>query len=177
MTSHNSLKQRAKSGATVVSAVFLLLSLIVSLSAFVLFNDGQVDRVLFFPGARTARVTGELRRLPGLGDDREDLRLLLNEVILGPVEIQHGRLVPRGTRVRSLIVNDGIAFVNFDQGILFEAPDQQLALEEVLDVLRRTIRYNFRSIERVVFTVNGQLPSQPFFQIQPPPEVEPVETP
>ncbi len=177
MTSHNSLKQRVKSGATIVSGAFLLLSLVVSLSAFALFNDGQVDRVLFFPGARTARVSGELRSLPALGDTRDDLRLLLNEVILGPAEIQHGRLVPRGTQVRSLIVNDGIAFVNFNEVILFEAPDQQLALEEVFDVLRRTIRYNFRSIERVVFTVNGQLPSQPFFQISPPPEVEPVETP
>lgn len=172
MKPKHTLKQRLRTAGVVVAGGFLLLSFIVSLGAFVLWNDGQRDRTLFFPGARTSEVSGELRRLPRLDTTREDLRLLMREIILGPTEIRHGRLVPRGTQLRSVIVRDNKAFINFSEGILFEAPEQQLALEEVLDVLRRTVRYNFREIDRVVFTINGQLPSQPFFEIEPPPDPE-----
>lgn len=161
--------QRFRTARVAVAGGFLLLSFIVSLGAFVLFNDGRIDRTLFFPGARTAEVGGELRSLPRLDNTREDLQLLMREIILGPTEIRHGRLLPRGTQLRSVIVRDNKAFINFSEGILFEAPEQQLALEEVLDVLRRTVRYNFREIDRVVFTINGQLPSQPFFELPPPP--------
>ncbi len=172
MKSKHSPLQRLLTGGAAVSGIFLLLSLIVSVSAFVLFSDGQIDRILFFPGARTSRVSGEVRRLPQQDDMRADVQLLLREIMLGPTDIQHGRLVPRDTTIRSVIVRDDKAFVDFSEGIVFEAPDQQLALEEVFDVLRRTIRYNFRRIDRVIFTVNGQLPSQPYFQIPPPSEGE-----
>lgn len=172
MRSERAPKSRLWTGGVVVSGIFLILSFVLSLSAFTLFNDGRVDRVLFFPGARSTRVTGEIRRLPRQENTRADIQLLLRELILGPTEIRHGRLLPRDTKLQSVIVSDDKVFINFSAGILVEAPDQQLALEEVFDVLRRTIRYNFRRIDRVIFTVNGQLPSQPYYRIAPPPELD-----
>lgn len=149
-----------------VGLILLATALVVSLSWMLVENRGRAERVLFFPGHIDAELKGEARVVPRQGNLERDVTVLVDEILLGPVDLSKSRILPMEASVRSLLVRDRTVYLDFAPEILFLQEQLGYSLEEAFDAVRRSVKYNFRGIRRVVITINGQLPGQPHFEVK-----------
>ncbi|TVR90116.1 MAG: hypothetical protein EA428_08825 [Spirochaetaceae bacterium] len=130
---------------------------VVSLVFFFLFRSPMHYQILFFPDIRTGELSGERRMLPRLSNSKDAARQLVEEIILGPVDIQHSRVAPRSTIIRTLVVRDRVLYLDLSTDILHEIEDED-AFFAIQRAFEHTIRFNYRTIREIVFTVDGQEP-------------------
>ena len=97
--------------AIVIALIFLL---VICLSAVQYFycKDKLERRILFFPTVSSTRLVGEERLIP-LKKGEDAIRILLAELILGPVLPNHVRILPKETRVTSLLWRKDSVYINF----------------------------------------------------------------
>jgi hypothetical protein len=132
--------------------------------ALTLARDRGDRRVLSFPALAAAGAGGpllfreETRRLPERAALAGELRLLVEEVILGPADHRAHRLLPRHTEVIAVHVKGDTAFVNLSRHVLFDPTPVPTTGHERLQVLRGTILANFRELSTVALLVEGQEP-------------------
>ncbi len=134
------------------------LSLLLALFLFFFIHDKQVERVLYFPLYNEAELEGELRRLPKKANREDDIELLVRELILGPFDIHHSRVLPKDTDVESLLLRKGRVYVDFSLDPVLKKEGSILSLAEQIAALERTIRFNFPSVEDIMVTFSGQSP-------------------
>lgn len=140
-----------------VSLVLLVATFAVSILFFFLFRGPLHYQVLFFPQMRGGELSGERRMVPRVRDPKLAARQLAEELILGPVEIFHARIVPRSTRIRNIMLRDKVLYLDLSTDILHEIETEE-AFWEIKRAFEHTIRFNYRTIRDVVFTVDGQVP-------------------
>jgi len=130
---------------------------VVSLVFFFLFRSPLHYQVLFFPNIRTGELSGERRMLPRLSNSKDAAGQLVEEMILGPVSIQHSRVVPRSTSIRTLMLRDKVLYLDLSTDILHDIEDRD-SFFAIQKAFEHTIRFNYRTIREIVFTVGGQEP-------------------
>ena len=147
-----------------VAALLLVASFLISLAFYWVIEARYAERVLFFPGNITNEVSGEERIVRNYGDVERDMQVLLEEMILGPTSLYRSRVLPKETRIRLFMLRDGVVYVDLSRDVLFRDDQVHIDFEEAVAGLERSLRYNFRSIDDVVVTVDGQLPYEPYFE-------------
>ncbi len=136
--------------------------LIISLALFLFVPGRQVRRVLFFTNTVDTGLSGEIRYLPSHSPRETSIRMVLDELLLGPVDIEHERLLPEDTRIRSFLYRDGIVYIDFSHDII--DPSAALDIRELLEGVERTVTFNFPSVRDVVITIRGQVPFTPYYE-------------
>lgn len=143
-------------------AIVALVALVAAAAATNIGLGPRRAYTLWYPRARAAGIGTELR-LIGTGDGVEaDLKSLVEEWMLGPMDPDLAPLALADSRVRSALVRGRVIFVDFSSDVLFgrrrssgifelplAAPSRFLELAEL------TIRRNFPSY-RIVLTVDGR---------------------
>lgn len=76
--------------------------------------------MFFFPQYKASMVAGESRNLPVRDDLEGNIELLVDEILLGPIEVTNERLFAEGTKLRTVMVRDKTAYID-------------LSIEAVLD--------------------------------------------
>lgn len=129
-----------------------------------------MKRTFFFPestfgrsysGRRAeiaARLFGETRRLPRRKGTEANIRLLVEDMILGPVDPMHVRLLPSKTTLLGLIWRKRAVYLNFSVGILSPDKNNELSLPLILQGITNTIIFNFPSVRRVFVFIEGEIP-------------------
>ena len=145
--------------------LLLLLCIAIALGFFLIWPPDREARTLFFPGTTDATLSGERRLVPRSSDQSRELYLVVQELILGPAEIRHGRLMPRNTRISSLAMVDGIVYVDLSPEMIFGEEEVRIDVAAGLGGVEATLLYNFRWLEQVVLTIGGQEPFAPSFRI------------
>ena len=144
------------SSAIIIVFIFLL---VICLSAVQYFycKDKLERRVLFFPTVSSARLVGEERLIP-LKKGEDAVRILLAEIILGPVLPNHVRILPKETRVTSLLWRKDSVYVNFSNHILFTGGEINYSNEEILSAVGNSILFNFPRVKHLYIFIDGQIP-------------------
>ena len=157
-------RMRVRGRPAAAGAAFLALFAL-SLVLFLLSPSVRVRRVLFFPSTETrgepgnaARLIAEERFLPRHRDADRDVRELVDAALLGPAQHGEAPLFPSATTVRVLMVRRGVLYVDLAASAAIPDPLAPLPLGEAAAALSRAIRFNFRRIREIAFTVDGQLP-------------------
>jgi len=145
--------------------MLLGVSLLISVGFFLIWPPQRQARTLFFPVTTQTELTGERRFLPRVSDQGKQVYLVVEELILGPAAIQHGRLLPRTTRIDLVAINDSTVFVDLSTDILFPESEVRVDVATSLAGIRDTLLYNFRWLDDVQLTIGGQVPFQPAFTI------------
>ena len=146
-----------------IAGILLVGSFLFSLGAFIIERYDVEKRLLFFPEHIQRNLSGEVRIVIKHNSLEENIDIFLREVILGPMDIKNGRLLSPDTRVKSVILRDGIAYIDFSSGILIINEEVKIGFDESLVCLKKTLLFNFTRLKDVVFTVEGQVPGQPAF--------------
>jgi hypothetical protein len=138
------------------AGLFLLL-LLLSLALF-LSGRHWARRTLFFPEISSQLLVGETRFLPRRRSLEQDVQLLVEEVILGPEMPMHRPLLPRETRLLSVLARQRRVYLSLSQGILHEGGESPFAPGEALQALGNVILFNFPRIRRLELLIEGQVP-------------------
>ena len=125
-------------------------------------STGRERRVLFFPELSTVgaplRLMGEVRYVPYRADAGGDLRVLVEETILGPADHRVHRLLPRSAEVISAHVRGGTAYLNLSHHVwLAPTPVPSSGAERIV-ALTDAIRFNFPRLREVRMLIEGQEP-------------------
>jgi hypothetical protein len=143
---------------------FLIVVLLFSLGLFLLGDTRKVQRTFFFPEVKAPhrdtedRISGEERVIPRQRKVLDNIRLLVEEVILGPLSHIHSRLVSSEVKVYSLVLDQRVLYLNLSGDML--KPDSQVAqpLEVQIQALGNTVLFNFPFLKKVFIFVEGQIP-------------------
>jgi hypothetical protein len=136
-------------------SLFLLL-LMLSLALF-LSGPHWARRTLFFPEISSLKLAGETRFLPRRHSLESDIQLLVEEVILGPELPMHRPLLPRETRLVSVLARQRRVYLSLSYGILHEGGESPFAPEQALRALSDVILFNFPRIRRLELLIDGQV--------------------
>ena len=124
--------------------------------------SGRERRVLFFPELSGTggplRLMGEVRYVPYRADPGADLRVLVEETILGPADHRAHRLLPRAAEVISAHVHGATAYLNLSRHAWFEPTPVPSSGGERLQALADAVHYNFPGLREVRMLVEGQEP-------------------
>ncbi|HOV62271.1 MAG TPA: GerMN domain-containing protein [Spirochaetia bacterium] len=131
---------------------------LVSLVFYLVIAYGSVERVLFFPRENSSTLAGELRVVPDKRGKEEDIRILISELLLGPAKLDLSRVVPRGTRLNSVLLRKGVLYVDFSNDIFLGRKESELSFDEMLAAVRKTILFNFKRIKSIIISIEGQIP-------------------
>jgi hypothetical protein len=137
-------------------SLFLFL-LLVSLALF-LSSRSWARRTLFFPEISSSRLVGETRFLPRRRSLEQDVHLLVEEAILGPEMPMHRPLLPRETRLISVLARQRRIYLSLSSGILREGGESPFTPEQALQALSNVILFNFPRIRRLELLIDGQVP-------------------
>jgi hypothetical protein len=155
---------RVRGRPAVIGAAFLGVFAL-SLTLFLVLPSARARRVLFFPSTSTrttagtpVRLIAEQRFVPRHRDADRDARELVEAALLGPARHGAARLFPPAAAVRTVIVHRGILYVDLTAAAAIPDPLAPLSLASAAAALARAVRFNFRTIREVAFTVDGQVP-------------------
>ncbi len=142
----------------------LLVVLFLSLGFFLLGGNRMVQRTFFFPEVKAPHrefevtVSGEERVIPRQGKVLENIRLLVEEVILGPLSHTHTRLISAETKVYSLVLDQSVLYLNLSGDMLELDPQVALPVEVQIQALGNTVLFNFPFLKKIFIFVEGQIP-------------------
>jgi len=139
----------------------LSLFLLLLLASLALFLSGPrwARRTLFFPEISSLKLAGERRFLPHRRGLEQDVQLLVEEVILGPELPMHRPLLPRETRLISVLARQRRVYLSLSSGILRQGGESPFGPELALQALSDVILFNFPQIRRLELLIEGQVPS------------------
>ena len=122
------------------------------------FGDGVNEKVLLFFGGSGDQLVGEERYLPSGYGRNQQLRLLVDELILGPRVREHKAAFPRSVDVQILTLGRDTAYLDLDAPALFENVANGLQEVDRLRALAATVLFNMPWLQRVWIFVDGQVP-------------------
>lgn len=147
-----------KNRITIIYCAVLAGCLVFSLVLFLFIGNTAVRKVMFFPDSRGSSMTGETRYIPRKKSREDMIQKYLQELILGPEKIEFLRLLPRSTKLQSVILRDSTLYIDFNEDILFQDSDTPLNFNETVEMLESALFYNFHHLKKVTVTANGQVP-------------------
>ncbi len=136
------------------------LALLLALSLVLFLAGGHwARRVLFFPETISRKLAGEIRYLPRRSGLEGNVRLLVEEALLGPALPLHQRILPRSARLQTVLIHRGTLIVSLSEGILIQDPECPFSPLEALQALGTLIRFNFPGARSLELLIEGQVPS------------------
>lgn len=143
-------------------AVIALAFLVVAAVALNLGVGPRRAYTLWYPEARAAGIGSELRLIRTGGGLESELKSLVEELILGPMDPDLAPIALAGARVRSAFVRGRVIYVDFSSDVLFgrrlsngifEPP--LAAPSRFIELTAMTIKRNFPSYQ-IVLTLEGR---------------------
>ncbi|MDC7225084.1 MAG: GerMN domain-containing protein [Spirochaetales bacterium] len=146
-----------KATLSLLGGVFLF-----SLLLFLVWGPEKKRVILFFPEDDLVSVSGDHHILPRKESREENMQVLLAEALLEPFDYLLNETVPEGVRLNSFIYDkeQDILYVDLSlEMISFEDQNfQSVEGDRMLEILEKNLRFNFRRLEEVKFTIDGQVP-------------------
>ena len=119
-------------------------------------RPGRTDQhILFFPSETTDEWIGEARNIHHTREIEESVKALLQELALGPITLRLEPALPKGTGVRSVLIREGTAYLDFTAHLAVPDSSFQISFSEMLEGIKKSVFYNFPSIKKVIVYVDG----------------------
>jgi hypothetical protein len=132
--------------------VYLCVLLALALADFML--TGLARRTFVFYSVDTRVPVVEERMLPGTGLREQDIRMYIEETLLGPVALDSAPLFPRGVRLESLLFRDGVVYADLSEPAALAVAGGP-GVFEALHTLYGGVRRNFPRVKDVRLFIAG----------------------
>ena len=144
-----------KIGSIAIWSGILLLLFFGSLIRYLTDAERMDFRIIFFPDESTQEWRGEERKVPHHSTPEEAVHALIKEIILGPAKLRLIRAMPKDTYVRSVLLRGETLYVDFSEHPAEPDSNTDISFEAMLEGVKKTVLYNFPSIEYVVVFIGG----------------------
>lgn len=136
----------------ILSAVLLV---IFGLSLMLFLSKGQGKRYSFiFPSAEAGKEVIETRYLHSV-ENKSEIRVYIDEILLGSQIERTKRLFSRGTKVLSCFERDKVLYLDLSSDLIYEGGDV-IAIQDGIELLKKNIRMNFANISEIQVFVDGK---------------------
>ncbi len=130
--------------------------LILSLFLYFFIDNVHVTRTFFFPG-RNGNLSGETRRLPHKKTKETEIQQFVEELILGPIDINHNRLIPEDTRLLTVMYrHKNTVYLDFSADFVVHDKSMLLNAQQMVSGIKKNITYNFPFVKHIIVAVNGE---------------------
>jgi hypothetical protein len=120
-------------------------------------DKGLVSRrVFFFPDTFSFKLRGEERFITNAGNSFEDVRKVVEELLLGPANPDVFRVFPQGTTLISMVAKERDLYLNFSSELLLKDNLATFPLEKRIMSCINTIRFNFPDLKKIYFFIHGE---------------------
>jgi len=148
--------------STRIALIMLFTVFALSLVLFLSLGDRKKRVVLFFPKDDLISVSGDFHIIPVREDRGDSMEILLSEALLEPFDYHLNNTVPEGVVINSFIYdkNNNTVYADFSIEMISSNDDNPNRGDpgRMLEILEKNIRFNYRNVQDVRFTVNGQVP-------------------
>jgi hypothetical protein len=141
--------------AGVRRAFYLFVLCLIALIDFI--ATGKTSKTFVFYGIRDGAAVVETRQLPRHGALELRATRYVEEALLGPSSVDFGRLFLKGSRLESLFIRDGVAYVNLSAEAALPG-ETEVDVRGSLATLTSGLLRNFRSIKKVRIFISGHEP-------------------
>lgn len=117
------------------------------------------ERTLFFVEPVAKAVVMEHRLIAEKHDLELDVELLIKDELLGPALLVRDSVFPAGTRLNHVMLRSGTLYADLSIEAMFPSAHSGLNFEDSIQILKKTISFNFPQIEQIVITVDGSVPN------------------
>lgn len=152
--------KKIERGPAILLGAWLLL-LLISLTSYFIWGNEQEQKVLFFPRYRSSQCEGESRILPRKDTAEAAIELLIDEILLGPMNVNYVPVVAKETKLQTILYRNNTLYVDLSDDPIFGHTDSTLSFQESLDCIAKSVQFNFPEVERIEFTINGFQPDFP----------------
>lgn len=129
-------------------------------------NPSRVQRrIFFFPRHYVEGTGSEERSLPVQSSDAESVSLYVREYLLGPTLNKLFRILPLQTRVYTVFVADGIAYINLNAKAFERDYESRINFHRGIELMKKGALYNFSGLKDVVVTIEGYEYDTEFTQV------------
>ncbi len=144
----------ARRRVTVILLVSLGFILVFSLVVFALTPQWS-RRVFFFPEVNSSKYASEVRALPPGARPIEDIRALLDDLLLGPSNMNYAPALPAGTRLVSAMLDGNELYVGLSREI-YRTGNGSAVPREMLQGVADTVYFNFPWVSNIRFFIGGK---------------------
>jgi hypothetical protein len=148
--------------STRVALIALICIFALSLVLFLTAGSGKKRVVLFYPKDDLFSVSGDFHIIPVREDRGDSMKILLSEALLQPFDYHLNNTVPEGVVVNSFIYDkdNNAVYADFSLEMISPEDDNPTRVDSgrMLEILEKNIRFNYRNVQDVEFTVDGQVP-------------------
>ncbi|MFP4441648.1 MAG: GerMN domain-containing protein [Spirochaetia bacterium] len=142
---------------------FLGIILILSIMLYLFIPPERTRKILFFPETIQGGISGETRHLPRFNTNEKSVENLLSELLLGPVNIQLSPIFSMDTEINSILLIKNEIFIDFNMAAVLGTTNSILSFTEKIELVKKNLYFNFRGIDAVTVTIDGQVPSFPVY--------------
>ncbi|MCR4953855.1 MAG: GerMN domain-containing protein [Treponema sp.] len=135
----------------ILSSVLLV---VFGISFMLFLFKGQGRRYSFiFPSAESGKEVIETRYLRPV-ENKSDVRVYIDEILLGSQIERTKKLFSRGTKVLSCFQSDKTLYLDLSSDLIYEGGDV-IAIQDGIELLKKNIRMNFANISEIQVFVDG----------------------
>ena len=143
----------------------LLAVFLASLLILFLVPQRMERRLLIFPDTAGGDRHREWHSLPHRADRSAAVEVFVEELVLGPVQLGAIPFLPKPTEVQSVAISSGsTVYLDLNGAVMFAPEGRSTPFSETAVLLEENLYHNFRWMEELVVTIDGQLPDQPRFE-------------
>jgi hypothetical protein len=96
-----------------------------------------------------------------------NMKMTLNEALLRPLDYRLNPIVPENVKINSFIFNqeDRELFIDLSVDMIRVGDSNQRGVEDavMLDLLKKNLYFNHRTIKNIQFSIDGEVPFSPVF--------------
>ena len=132
----------------------LLLGILLLVALLAFRNSGLERRTFVFFSLENRKTLVEERMLAKSSSPEGDIRRYVEEALLGPASPDATLLFPAETTLRSLMLRDGVVYIDFSETAALQSQEGGEVLEN-FTTLYRGIRRNFNFVRGIKFFIIG----------------------
>jgi len=149
------------------------MSLFVSLTFYWFRGSPYTEAIVYFPDSNGNLGYPEVQFLPKTPHVENGIRLLVDEVLLGPIDLLALPILHDSTRIsnifyqektRSLVLSFTKEAMNIQEGVLTRVRTEE-DISQAFSYLTHNLRANFPFLKNITFLIDGQIPFVPPYTI------------
>ncbi|MBR5916052.1 MAG: GerMN domain-containing protein [Spirochaetia bacterium] len=136
-----------------------LIALVVFAVCYYRHQNVYTERTLFFVEPVSKAVVMEHRLIAEKHDLELNVELLIKDELLGPSLLVRDSVFPKRTRLNHVLLRDNILYADLSIEAMFPSAHSGLNFKDSIQILEKTISFNFPKIENIVVTIDGSIPN------------------
>ncbi len=109
---------------------------------------------IYFADEQYEKLVAEKREMDKEDEPEDEIKQVIGELIKGPDADELARTLPKKTKLKSVFISDGIAMLDFDEGIISEKYGTTGEMF-LINSIYRTVTENVEDVNGVQILVDG----------------------